>query len=347
MDTSYILHTSLRTHTTPVDYADEVVKVVAKISVANGERWLNWALSICGPMLDTQLKSSLTFSETIEEIKNQITSIGDDYGQIQEKLIMPVLTSLLEVANLKEFMDKLHAANSSKVQLHLDNVPLHEQISKLNEYLIHYVSYNNTLINSMPITMMPHTLYNTLIMLLIIVSELPASSLATPETLFYHRAFSMMVDFLTDRFYTKLFLEERNDTANRIKTHILAENPSLRRITCESDLHHVQLNPSALLQDHYPNMLAIYMTPQQRIRFVYAAYYESLTSQKETQKCLIDPSLLWSNVLVPISKELVAAQTPGEYDIETLAKVIPQLVTFTGDPKQLQEELTNQLKQTL
>jgi len=167
--------------------------------------------------------------------------------------------------------------------------------------------------------------------------------ITTTETLFYHRAFSMMVDFLTDRHYTKMFRDGQNESAMKVKHHILAENPNIKRISCIADLQRYPIDRTPLFNDHYPNILGLFMSDKQRVEFVYTPYYEQFR-RGSSQIKLIEPKLLWDQVLYPITRDLVERNIPGEYNIATISRILPQFLNYSGDGELLQQELTNRLK---
>lgn len=339
----YVHFTTLRQHQSPIHYKDYVHELTAQITPDAATRWVGWVLSICETVLETGLTAPQTFDAAVGEIKQALTAIGatePEHAKINE-LINPVLDSLLAHANMNELVQKLKNSNSVKICIPLAGEPLAIQVSKLNEFLVHYIAYSPKLINYMPLTMITHSLYNTLVLLLIVSSTVPETVPSSTETLFYHRAFSLMIDFLADRFYTEIFLKDQNERANMIKQHLYTENPNLRRILSPADLMQYPLDQTELFREHFPHIVALHMGDAQRIQYIYGCYHDTFKSQ-ESQIKLVSPSELWTKILEPITGTL--SRCRGEYDVRTIARVLPEFLNFTGDTEKLQHELTERLK---
>lgn len=270
---------SLRQHHSTFEYDDLAIKEFSIMNVISAQKVLTWIATIHQHSLDYQTvpcMSSITDAlQTIsEELKLQADDAAAD-NNLKEmfNIFLNLLNDLIKEITPEQLAIIYQYSNIAKLKI--GDLPLSDLLKISSQYLYDLLSYNESMLERVSLTYPMQMLSYVMRIFLLLFSRFNIP-FTDDETILIHEITAILIDLLSDRLTTNVYLKHGNSYATGMIQQINRKYPALANVTDINKVDQFLQNNSDFknfIESNYrdfnlwPFVLSINMTIQHRVLF--------------------------------------------------------------------------------
>ncbi|KAG6558457.1 Bracovirus particle protein HzNVorf64-like (p51) [Microplitis demolitor] len=270
---------SLRQHYSTFEYDDMAIKEFSIIKRTSAEKILTWIATIHQHSLEYRTVPTMSsITDALQTISEELKLQADDAtadSNLKEmfNVFLNLLNDLIKEITSEQLAIIYQYSNIAKLQI--GDLPLSTLLKISSEYLYNLLFYKENMIERVSLTYPMQMLSYVMRIFLLLFScfNIPFTD---DESILIHEITAILIDLLSDRLTTNVYLKHGNSYATGIMQKINRKFPSLANVTDINKVDQfVQNNPDfkSFIETNYrdfnlwPFVLSMNMTRQQRIMF--------------------------------------------------------------------------------